>query len=123
MLFALLYALLRRVIGSGRSGPDRELEVEVVLRHQVRVLSRKAGRPKLRRIDEAFLAACSRALPRRRWGSFGATRRLQLERPHRGPELRAPLGEQARLSATGVPQVLRIDLLGGLIHEYELVAA
>jgi putative transposase len=34
------------------------------------VLSRKVGRPKLRRIDKAFLAACSRVVPRHRWGSF-----------------------------------------------------
>src|SRR3990172_1726950 len=71
MLLALLYALLRRVIGSGRPSADRELEIEVVvLRHQVKVLSRKVGRPKLRRIDKAFLAACSRVVPRHRWGSF-----------------------------------------------------
>src|SRR5215218_5006957 len=60
MLFALLYAVLRRVIGSGHPSGDREPEIEVVvLRHQVKVLSRKVGRPKLRRIDKAFLAACS----------------------------------------------------------------
>jgi putative transposase len=71
MLFALLYAVLRRVIGSGHPSGDRELEIEVVvLRHQVKVLSRKVGRPKLRRIDKAFLAACSRVVPRHRWGSF-----------------------------------------------------
>jgi transposase InsO family protein len=71
MLFALLYALLRRVIGSTRPSADRELEIEViVLRHQVKVLSRKVGRVKLHRIDKAFLAACSRALPKHRWGSF-----------------------------------------------------
>ena len=71
MAFALLYALLRRLVASPRSDSIHELEIEVViLRHQVKVLSRKAGRPKLRRIDKAFLAACSRALPRRRWGSF-----------------------------------------------------
>lgn len=34
------------------------------------MLSRKVGRPKLRRIDKAFLAACSRVVPRHRWGSF-----------------------------------------------------
>jgi len=40
ILFALLFALLRRVIGSGRPSADRELEIEVVvLRHQVKVLS------------------------------------------------------------------------------------
>ena len=71
MLFALFYALLRRVIGSGRPSADRELQIEVVvLRHQVKVLSRKVGRPKLRRIDKAFLAGCSRVVPRHRWGSF-----------------------------------------------------
>jgi hypothetical protein len=71
MLFALLYAVLRRVIGSSHPSADRELEIEVVvLRHQVKVLSRKVGRPRLRRIDKAFLAACSRVVPRHRWGSF-----------------------------------------------------
>ncbi|MDP9271094.1 MAG: integrase core domain-containing protein [Chloroflexota bacterium] len=71
MLFALLYVLFRRLIGSTRPSADRELEIEVVvLRHQVNVLSRKVGRVKLHRIDKAFLAACSRTLPRHRWGSF-----------------------------------------------------
>jgi putative transposase len=71
MLFALLYAVLRRLIGSDHPSGDRELEIEVVvLRHQVKVLSRKVGRPELRRIDKAFLAACSRVVPRHRWGSF-----------------------------------------------------
>jgi transposase InsO family protein len=71
MLFALLYAVLRRLIGSGHPSADRELEIEViVLRHQVKVLSRKVGRPRLRRIDKAFLAACSGMVPRHRWGSF-----------------------------------------------------
>jgi hypothetical protein len=31
MLFALLYVLLRRVIGSGHPSADRELEIEVVV--------------------------------------------------------------------------------------------
>jgi putative transposase len=71
MLMALIYALFRRVIRLARPSGDRDLEIEVVvLRHQLKVLSRKAGRPKLRRIDKVFLAACSRALPRHRWGSF-----------------------------------------------------
>src|SRR2546426_2669080 len=71
MLFALFYALVRRAIGFGRPSANRELEIEVVvLRHQVKVLSRKLGRPKFRRTDKAFLAACSRVVPRHRWGSF-----------------------------------------------------
>ncbi len=45
-------------------------------------------------------------------------------RPHRALELRAPLarGEPAQ-SASRVDEVLRRDRLGGLIHEYEPVAA
>jgi putative transposase len=54
---------------SSECGSRTEIEV-VVLRHQVKVLSRKVGRPKLRRIDKAFLAACSRVVPKHRWGSF-----------------------------------------------------
>ena len=58
MWFALFY-LFRRVIGTDRAHADRDLEIEVVvLRHQLKVLSRKTGRPKLRRIDKVFLAAC-----------------------------------------------------------------
>ncbi len=65
MAFALLYMLFRRLVGSPGSDAIHELEIEVVvLRHQVKVLSRKAGRAKLRRIDKAFLAACSRVVPR-----------------------------------------------------------
>src|SRR5207245_7131568 len=40
------------------------------LRHQVKVLSRKAGRPKLRRVDKVFPSAAARMLPRERWPSF-----------------------------------------------------
>ena len=61
MLMTLIYALFRRVIGSAQPSGDRDLEIEVVvLRHQLKVLSRKPGRVKLRRIDKVFLAA---ALP------------------------------------------------------------
>ena len=64
MLTALLYALFRRVIGSGRPTGDRELEIEVVvLRHQLKVLSRKTGRPKLRRIDKAFPSSSRSCCP------------------------------------------------------------
>jgi putative transposase len=45
-------------------------------------------------------------------------------RPHRALQLRAPLacGQPAQLPA-GPERVIRRDRLGGLIHEYELVAA
>jgi putative transposase len=51
---------------------DRELEI-LVLRHQVKVLKRKAGRPRLRRRDRLFLAAAARLLPRGRWSCFIVT--------------------------------------------------
>ena len=66
-----LHLLFCRIIRPARPENGRELEIEVVvLRHQFKVLSRKVGRPKMRRIDRAFLATCSRAMPRHRWGSF-----------------------------------------------------
>jgi hypothetical protein len=72
VLFSVLYLILRSLLRLLPStGDDRDREIEIlVLRHQVKVLSRKAGRPKLRRADRAFLAAGSRMLPRERWASF-----------------------------------------------------
>jgi len=78
VLFSLLYLLLRLVLRvpspGGRRDRERELEVELlVLRHELTVLRRKAGRPKLRRSDKVFLTALSRLLPRERWSSFIVT--------------------------------------------------
>jgi putative transposase len=72
VLFAFVYLLLRRLVrlttGSS-SDMDREVEL-VVLRHQLKVLTRQVGRPRLRRRDRVFIAAISRVLPRKRWSSF-----------------------------------------------------
>ncbi len=73
MFLALVYLLLRRVvpliIGSSSERMNTEVEV-VVLRHQLKVLKRRVGRPHLRRRDRLFMAAISRALPRARWSLF-----------------------------------------------------
>jgi putative transposase len=72
VLFALVYLLLRRVVwltAGSSSDVDREIEL-IVLRHQLNVLMRQVGRPRLRRRDRVFMAAMSRALPRGRWSSF-----------------------------------------------------
>jgi hypothetical protein len=46
MLFSLLYMVLRAVFRLAPAGDQRDREVEIlVLRHQVKVLKRKAGRP------------------------------------------------------------------------------
>ena len=45
------------------------------------------------------------------------------QRPHRGLDLRTPAGTSERPISPEAPRVRRIDILGGLIHEYEPVAA
>lgn len=53
------------------SGDEREREIEIlVLRHQIKVLGRKAGRPKLKRLDKVLLVAEARLLPAGRRFSF-----------------------------------------------------
>jgi putative transposase len=73
VLFALVYLLLRHVLWliAGSSNGRLSTEVElVILRHQLKVLKRQVGRPRLRRRDRVFMAAISRVLPRTRWSSF-----------------------------------------------------
>jgi transposase len=76
VVFALAYLLLRRLIRlvagptDGQHNDDVEL---LVLRHQLMVLKRQVGRPRLHRRDRLFLAAMSRMLVRSRWSSFVVT--------------------------------------------------
>src|SRR6266508_1086331 len=73
MLFALVHRVPCRLFGfaGGSDSQSQSKDVEIlVLRHQLKVLRRQAGRPRLRRWDRVLLAAASRALPRPRWSSF-----------------------------------------------------
>ena len=181
MLYLLIYAtarsLLRALAGSSSVAA---LEIEnAVLRHQLAVLRRKAGRPRLRRVDRVLFTAASRLLTRDRWSSFpvtpqtllrwhrelvrkkwtyrrrqplgrppldpairdlvvrlgrenprwgcvrvqGELRNYNAGRPHRSLALAPPDagGEQPRASPPA--DLLRRDVLGGVIHEYYGAAA
>ena len=74
MLFSVLYFVLRLLLRLAPQGEAREREAEIlVLRQQIKVLSRTVGRTKLQRRERVLLAAFSRLLPRERWGSFLVT--------------------------------------------------
>jgi transposase InsO family protein len=97
--YLLQIALLRP-----RSESFKDLEI-VVLRHQLWVLRRQAGRPQLRPSDRLLLAAASRLLPRSRWRSFLVTpttllrwhRRLGARRwTYAGQTGRPPVGSETR---------------------------
>lgn len=74
VLAFLLYRVLCGILGLlVRIGvDDRDLEI-AVLRHQLRILSRRGRRPRYRAADRALLAAASRFLPGERWSAFPVT--------------------------------------------------
>src|SRR3954454_3053742 len=81
MLFRFLYLLVRRTLDLvvHRRRDDLAKDVELlVLRHQLEVLHRQVGRPKLEPADRALLALLSRLLPRQRWAVFFVTPRTLL---------------------------------------------
>ena len=78
MLVSSLYVVVRRllefVVLLGRSDRAKELEI-LVLRHELSILRRQAGRPRFEMHDRVLLAAFSRMLPRRSWTAFSVGRR------------------------------------------------
>jgi putative transposase len=71
VLLAVIYFMLRLLLRLTPEGDVREREAEIlVLRQQLAVLKRKAGRPKLRRVDRMLLAAFARLIPKERWSCF-----------------------------------------------------
>jgi putative transposase len=73
MRWSWIYTLTRRTLELVvfRLPGDRAKDVELlVLRHEVDLLRRQVARPALRPTDRTLLAACSRQLPRGRWGAF-----------------------------------------------------
>lgn len=69
----LAFTAILRLISAGRSDPfAREVEV-LALRHELSVLRRQTGRPRLRPADRAFLAALTRLLPPERRRGLAVT--------------------------------------------------
>jgi hypothetical protein len=81
VLRSLAYFVVRRlfelIVICCRSSRSKELEI-LVLRHELSILHRQPRRPQLREADRVFLAALSRALPRRAWSAFSVSPRTLL---------------------------------------------
>jgi putative transposase len=82
----LLYLALGRIfellVLLGRSSEAKELEI-LVLRHELRVLTRQDRRVRYQAHDRALLAVLSRSLPRARWSTAFAVCPATLLRWHR----------------------------------------
>ena len=73
MLLGLAYQLTRFLTDLilVRTGSDAQLRTEVLaLRHQLRVLERKVGKPAWQPGDRVLLAALSQLLPRSAWSAL-----------------------------------------------------
>jgi hypothetical protein len=125
MFFCFLYLAIRGLFGllvRSRRGPDvKDVEL-LVLRHELEVLRRQVGRPKLQRADRALLAAAAcylpptsrrsllvtprtllrwhRSLVRRKWRQSGA----RPGRPRVSPEIQELVccGSRARTQAGAI---------------------
>ena len=131
MVWSLAYLVVRRlfelIVVCCRSSRSKELEI-LVLRHELSILRRHAQRPQLRETDRLFLAALSRALPRRAWSAFSVSPRTLLRwhqrlvahrwtYPHRRPG-RPPAIAKSTLSSSASRGRTRLGATGGLSASY-----
>jgi putative transposase len=104
-LYLVVCRLLALLVLLARGDPSKELEI-LVLRHELAILRRQAGRPRFAPSDRLLLAALSRVAPRRSWGAFPVRPETLLRwhrsliargwtYPHRRPG-RPPIGRQVR---------------------------
>jgi transposase InsO family protein len=104
-LYVVVRCLLELIVLLGRKDRAKEIEI-LVLRHELSILRRQAGRPRFGGHDRILLAALSRMLPRRSWSAFSVRpetllawhRRLVARRwtyPHRRPG-RPPINRDVR---------------------------
>ena len=72
MLLGLAYQLTRFFTDLilVRTGSDAQLRAVLALRHQLRVLERKVGKPAWQPGDRVLLAALSQLLPRSAWSAL-----------------------------------------------------
>jgi transposase InsO family protein len=96
--------VIKAPVRAPRANPFAERFVRSV-RHEVLDLTLVLGRRHLDRILRRY------------------AEHYNAQRPHRGLDLRTPAGAPERAISAEVPGVARIDVLGGLIHEYKPVAA
>jgi hypothetical protein len=127
--YRVLRRLLELVVLWLRSEAEKEIQI-LLLRHQLQVLEGQVGRPQLRMADRALLAAFSRVLPRRAWGSFFVTpatflrwhRELLARRwtySGRSPGRPATAGEVQELAQSCVERRCPQCLVGGRKCVYE----
>jgi hypothetical protein len=132
-LFGLLPGL-RCLLGSlivlARRQVSKDAEL-LVLRHQHEVLHRQIGRVRYQPGDRLWLAALSRLILRRRQGEYHLRRVLSeylrhynAARPHRALGQLAPaqVGTWPQEINLAEPRIRRKQVLGGLIHEYQIAA-
>ncbi|HZD68871.1 MAG TPA: hypothetical protein VFA45_08120 [Actinomycetes bacterium] len=82
LLWLTVRLLSRLLVLCDADDGTKDLEI-LVLRHQLRVLRRKTGRPRFTARDRVLLAAASRVLPRQRWASSFLVTPRTLLRWHR----------------------------------------